>query len=372
MKLDYNINRQKHSIVFCKRNNLSVLSKSLNKIKSDKNVLFIYDKKINKKIVDEVFYELKLSGCNIIKIECYGEKLNKNEKLLFKILDILLANNFTKKSIIISFGGGVIGDVSALASNLYLRGLNYICIPTTMTAIVDSSIGGKTAINYKGVTNSIGTYYHPKIVFILENIIKSLPEREFLAGIAEVIKCGIIGDKKIINLLRSEKNKILKRNTNLVFSMCYLTLKTKIKFFINDIYEKDKRLSLNFGHTFAHAIEMAIEQKLKRDFIRHGEAVGLGMLCEIFYEKKRKEKIYNTIKTLLQNYRLPTNISLKNISINRANLQSSIYQKVFLDKKKLDKYPRYISVKNFLKTNVKEIKDFNFLNDVIAQIIDNK
>ena len=116
-----------------------------------------------------------------------------------------MANNFTKKSIIISFGGGVIGDVSALASSLYLRGLNYICIPTTMTAIVDSSIGGKTAINYKGITNSIGTYYHPRLVFILESIIKSLPEREFLAGIAEIIKCGVIGDKKILNLLKTSQ-----------------------------------------------------------------------------------------------------------------------------------------------------------------------
>ena len=240
MKLEYTINKEKNSIIFCKKNNFSILSKSLDKINSDKNVLFIYDKKINKKNIDEIFNELKLSGCNILKIECHGDKTNKNEKLLFKILDILLANNFTKKSVIISFGGGVIGDVSALASSLYLRGLNYICIPTTMTAIVDSSIGGKTAINYKGITNSIGTYYHPKLVFILENIIKSLPDREFLAGIAEIIKCGIIGDRKILNLLKSEKDKILNRDTNLLFKICYLTLKTKINFFINDIYEKNK------------------------------------------------------------------------------------------------------------------------------------
>ncbi len=372
MKLDYKINKEKNSIIFCKKNNFTVLSKSLNKINSDKNVLFIYDKKINKKIVDEVFYELKLSGCNIIKIECHGDKTNKNEKLLFKILDILLANNFTKKSIIISFGGGVIGDVSALASSLYLRGLNYICIPTTMTAIVDSSIGGKTAINYKGITNSIGTYYHPRLVFILESIIKSLPEREFLAGIAEIIKCGVIGDKKILNILKHHRDKILNRNTDFLFKICYLTLKTKIKFFINDIFEKDKRLSLNFGHTFAHAIEMAIEQKLKRDVIRHGEAVGLGMLCEIFYDKGKKEKIYKTIKDLLEKYNLPTFISLKNIPIGKVNLQDSIYRKIFLDKKKLDKYPRYISISNFYNTKPKEIKDFDHLNETIDQIFKKK
>ena len=372
MKIDYRINNNKHSVVFCRSNKLDVVSKSVASIKSDKNILFIYDDKISRNIVNEIYDELKLSGCKIIKIECTAEKFNKNEKLLFKILDVLLANNFTKKSIIISLGGGVIGDVSALASSLYLRGLYYVCIPTTMTAIVDSSIGGKTAINYKGIINSIGTYYHPKLVFIIDEIIKTLPDREFFAGIAEVIKCGVIGDKKILKLLKSKKEQILKRNNNFIFKMCYLTLKTKLKFFIDDIYEKDKRLSLNFGHTFAHAIEMAIEQKIKKDYIRHGEAVGIGMLCEVFYEKGKKEKVYQTIKSLLENYNLPTNISLKDIPFKKSNLQNSIYKNIFLDKKKIDKYPRYISVKNFHNTRVKEIQDFDLLNDSITQIIMDK
>tara|TARA_A100001015_G_C15025430_1_gene730234 strand:- start:728 stop:1840 length:1113 start_codon:yes stop_codon:yes gene_type:complete len=369
MKLNYTINKEKHSVIFCKQNNISILSKSISSIHSDRNILFIYDRKINTNIVNEIIYELKLSGCNIIKIECEGDKINKNEKLLFKILDILLANKFTKKSILISFGGGVIGDVSALASSLYLRGLSYICIPTTMTSIVDSSVGGKTAINYKGITNSIGTYYHPRLVFILESIIESLPEREFFAGIPEIIKCGVIGDKKILNLLKSEKENIIKRKINLIFKICYLTLKTKINFFKDDIFEKKKRLSLNFGHTFAHAIEMAVEQKINKDFIRHGEAVGIGMLCEIFYEKGKKEKIYQTIEEILKKFNLPTFLSLDKIPMNKIKLQNSIFKKIFLDKKKLDKYPRFISVKNFCKTTPKEIRNFDLLNDTISKIL---
>ena len=111
--------------------------------------------------------------------ECKGDKVNKNKKFLFELIDTLLKNKFTKRSVVISCGGGVVGDVSALASSLYLRGLYYFNIPTTITAIIDSSIGGKTAINYKGVTNSVGTYYHPKNVFILEEILK-LYQRESL------------------------------------------------------------------------------------------------------------------------------------------------------------------------------------------------
>lgn len=369
MKLDYMINKQKHSVIFCRSNYLGIISKTIESIKSDKNILFIYDSNIDKKIVKEILDELKTTGYNLIKVECVSQKLNKNEKLLFKILDILLANKFTKNSVIISFGGGVLGDVSAMASSLYLRGLNYICIPTTMTSIVDSSIGGKTAINYKGITNSIGTYYHPTTVFILEKIIKTLPNREFVAGIAEIIKCGIIGDNKIINLLKNSKKQVINRDINTIFKICFLTLKTKIKFFQNDVYEKNSRLSLNFGHTFAHAIEMSIEQKIKKDFLRHGEAVGIGMLCEVFYEKKKKDKIFHLIENLLKEYNLPTKISLKGIPFNKNNLQNSIYNNIFLDKKRANKNPRFISISRLQKSKIKEIIDYDHLNETILGAI---
>ena len=183
---------------------------------------------------------------------------------MFRILDILINYKFTKKSVIVSFGGGVVGDVSALASSLYLRGMIYFCIPTTMTSMIDSSIGGKTGINYKGVINSIGNYHHPKSVFILEDVINELPEREYFAGFAEIIKCGLIENNKILSFLNTNSQKLQKRKIKEIFKICELTLKTKINFFSKDIYEKNIRLFLNFGHTFAHAIEMAIENNIKR------------------------------------------------------------------------------------------------------------
>ena len=142
-----------------------------------------------------------------------------------------------------------------------------------------------------------------------------MPEREFLAGIPEIIKYGIIGNKNILNVLQNKQNQVLNRNINVLFNLCYLSLQTKIKFFLNDIFENNKRLSLNFGHTFAHAIEMAIEKKTKKDFIRHGEAVGIGMLCELYYEKKKKDKIFKIIENLLIKYNLPTKIILSKIPL---------------------------------------------------------
>ena len=167
MQIKYKLEKEDHFVTFCKTNSLEKISKFFEKINSDKNVLLLYDKNINKEIIKKIYNELKISGCNIILKECKGDKINKNKKFLFDLIDTLLKNKFTKRAVVFSCGGGVIGDVSALASSLYLRGLYYFNIPTTITSIIDSSIGGKTAINYRGITNSIGTYYHPKNVFIL-------------------------------------------------------------------------------------------------------------------------------------------------------------------------------------------------------------
>ena len=165
MILNYDINKETNK-VYIKKNSNPYILKELERLSSDKKVLFIYDEKINQIFVKDILNNLKLSGCNIYSQKLAGSKINKTTKTLYKIIDFLLKNNFTKKSVIISFGGGVIGDICGLASCLYLRGMIYMHIPTTMTAIVDSCIGGKCGLNYNDVINSIGVYYHPKSVFV--------------------------------------------------------------------------------------------------------------------------------------------------------------------------------------------------------------
>ena len=367
--ISYSINNTEHRITFCKTKKLEKISDSIENVKSDKNVLLICDNKIDKIVVKNIFSELKLSGCKIFSLQIKGYKFNKNEKFLFKILDFLIKNKFTKKSVILSCGGGVVGDVAALASSLYLRGTIYYSIPSTMTAIVDSSIGGKTGINYKGIINSLGTYYHPRNVFILEDIISSIPQREYLAGFAEVIKCGLIDNKKILSYLENEKNSIIKRDFKKIEKVCEMTLKTKIKFFKDDIYENNNRLMLNFGHTFAHAIEMAIENELKKDMIRHGEAVALGILCEIYFANKSKNTLFSLSKKFFELFNLPTFLNLKNLNLDKVKLMNEIYKNIFLDKKKISHYPRYISLKKIGKPKIDEIKDFDFINDTLLKVL---
>ena len=177
-------------------------------LKSDRKILLIYDKNVSSEFVRDILSGLKIKGSKVILAEAEGSKIKKNEKLLFKIIDLFIQNKFTKKSLLICIGGGVLGDVSGLASSLYLRGILYFNIPTTMTSIIDSCLGGKTAINYKNIINSLGNYYHPNSIYISTKLIKNIPNREYIAGFPEILKCALINKKKIfLNYLISNKKK---------------------------------------------------------------------------------------------------------------------------------------------------------------------
>lgn len=367
MKITYKINDLNHNVVFCYDKHATQIKKNLSYFQSDKKMLVIIDKNLSHKFTKYFVNDLKQTDFEIFFLKVEGNKKNKNEKLLFKIINKLIEKKFTKRSVVISCGGGVIGDVSALAASLYLRGLIYFHVPTTMTAIVDSCIGGKTGINYKNIINSMGSYYHPRTVFISKNIINLIPNREFLAGLPEIIKSGVIDNNNIIKMLIDNNKKYLSRKFDYMSKLIRLTLKTKIKFFKNDIYENSKRLNLNFGHTFAHAIEMAVKKK-NRDIIRHGEAVGIGMLCEIYYFQGRS-KLFNFLFNLLSLYNLPT--SLKNFTKKNEKkvLRSKIFKNIFLDKKRVSKYPRIIKILKLGSSEIIEMKDNKKIKKTIDDVI---
>ncbi len=316
MLLKYKVNNKNHNIIFCpdreplkikkKIRSYTQIAKDLKKNYNDKKIVLIFDKRINKKIMNYLIHDLRISFKDIKIISFQGSKKNKNIKQLLRIIDFLIKKKFTKKSVLISCGGGVIGDICGLATSLYLRGMTHYHIPTTMTAIVDSCIGGKTGINYKGIINSIGNYYHADRVYISKNIIKYIPYREYISGIPEILKCGLINNKKIIDLLKNKK-KFLTRDFEFISKLIHLTLETKIKFFKKDVEERKERLKLNFGHTYAHAIEMALESK-NFELIRHGEAVAIGLLCEIYYGNGI-DKHFKIVREILKIYKIPHNLN---------------------------------------------------------------
>ena len=195
----------------------------------------------------------------------------------------------------------MVGDISGYVASSYLRGIQFIQIPTTLLAQVDSSVGGKTAINISAGKNLVGAFYNPKGVIIDTSSLHSLPTREFRAGLAEVIKYGLIQNKKLLSLLSHNIVNILGRQPGIVEQIIYESLKTKSKIVTQDEKETGIRAILNFGHTFGHAIEA--HEKYKK--ILHGEAVAKGMLVASkisCLEGCISEKDFLKISALLEAY----------------------------------------------------------------------
>ena len=165
--------------------------------KESKEDIFIIDKFINSKI--------KL---NRKKIIISPSEIEKNFSKLQNVIQKLLNLGITRDTKIICVGGGVVQDISSFLSSIIFRGINWYFYPTTIISQCDSCIGGKTAINYRGIINSVGNYFHPKIVFIVNKIIQKIPEREYRSGIPEILKCGLISKNKILNLLENKKELI--------------------------------------------------------------------------------------------------------------------------------------------------------------------
>ena len=195
-----------------------------------------------------------------------GDK-SKNVDNLLKISRFLFDKDFKRNDIITSFGGGMVNDITGMAASLYYRGVNLIHIPTSLIGQVDSSIGGKTGVNFDYCKNVLGTFYDPRLVLIETNYLKTLPKREITNGLGELIKAGFIGDEKIIKTIEKTKDAYL--NPKLIKR----AIELKKNFVESDYYDRGARHVLNLGHTFGHAIESASNFN-----ISHGEAVIMGMI----------------------------------------------------------------------------------------------
>lgn len=202
-----------------------------------------------------------------------GEKY-KTMETWNTMLTALLANNHTRSSTLIALGGGVIGDVAGFAASAYQRGIKFIQVPTTLLSQVDSSVGGKTAINHPLGKNMIGAFYQPQSVVIDLNCLKTLPQRELSAGLAEVIKYGIILDSAFFSWLEQHIDDLLNLDVNALSYCIYRCCELKAQVVAADETEQDMRAILNLGHTYGHAIEA----ELGYGNWLHGEAVSVGMV----------------------------------------------------------------------------------------------
>ena len=200
---------------------------------------------------------------------------SKSQAIFADMLESLLAQNLDRKTVLVALGGGVVGDITGFAASVLLRGLRFIQIPTTLLAQVDSSVGGKTGINSTHGKNLIGTFHQPHMVLIDPNVLQSLPHRHKLAGYAEVVKYGLIRDKRFYDWLDENVNNVFESETDILSNAIYQSCRNKAEVVMGDEREQGDRALLNFGHTLAHGLEAACGYN--PDILLHGEAVAIGM-----------------------------------------------------------------------------------------------
>ncbi|MGZ3752666.1 MAG: 3-dehydroquinate synthase, partial [Mucilaginibacter sp.] len=239
----------------------------------------------------------KLDNFDIIEINS-GEE-SKNIDFCIGVWKMLIDFSADRQSLLINLGGGVISDLGGFAASTYKRGIDFVHVPTTLLSQVDASVGGKTGIDMDNIKNIIGTFTQPKAVFIEHSFLQTLPERQILSGLAEMLKHGLIADASYWNLL---KNSDLKKPSA---KLVYHSVEIKNKVVIEDPHEMGIRKSLNFGHTVGHAVET---YSLMNDEnpLTHGEAIAIGMICEAKLSNMKiglsDDELTEIVKTIVDLY----------------------------------------------------------------------
>ncbi|MCE3255715.1 MAG: bifunctional shikimate kinase/3-dehydroquinate synthase [Rickettsiaceae bacterium] len=254
---------------------ISEIAGQISRIKSYSKIIVLTDSNVaglHLHALNDELKKLPIESKNII-VEA-GEK-SKSFSNLQTVLEQILEIGIDRKSLLIAFGGGVVGDLCGFAASILLRGVDFIQVPTTLLSAVDSSVGGKTAINSKSGKNLIGSFYQPKLVLCDLNFLDTLPERDFVCGYAEAVKYGFIRDKNFFNYLEENLDKIKKRDKEVLQKIIVRSCQIKAEIVGADERENDVRAILNFGHTFGHVFET--ETGYSNELF-HGEAVAIGMV----------------------------------------------------------------------------------------------
>ncbi len=284
----------------------------------DTKVAIVTNPTVSKLHLDKLLASIK--GVEPLVVEVPDGEEYKTMDTVLSILDRLFENRFDRKSLLIAFGGGVIGDMTGFSASIFQRGIDFIQIPTTLLSQVDASVGGKTGVNNQFGKNLIGSFYQPKAVYIDPNFLNTLPDREYSAGVAEVVKMAVMFDEEFFRFLQKSD---LKDRAN-IEKMIARSVSLKAEVVNQDEKESGIRAVLNYGHTFAHVIEN--ETNYSRYL--HGEAVAMGMVMAnelaielglLSHEEAQK------IEELLKRNGLPTRYKIEDID--------SFYEHFFLDKK---------------------------------------
>ena len=270
------------------------------------NVAIVTNTTVAPLYLEQVSQTLQSAGVTVLPIILPDGEAYKNTETLNKIYDVLLENRCERSTTLIALGGGVIGDLTGYAAATYLRGVPFIQMPTTLLSQVDSSVGGKTGINHPLGKNMIGAFYQPQLVLADIDTLQTLQAREFSAGVAEVIKYGLIRDADFFDWLEGNMPSLMQLDEQVLSEAIYRSCQNKADVVAKDEHEQGERALLNLGHTFGHAIENAMGYGVWL----HGEAVAAGTMMAADLSQRMgwlAQNEFLRIKCILQAANLPIN-----------------------------------------------------------------
>jgi len=342
---------QKSYTIYMGKGIINSIGSNIKKIHKGKKIVIITDKNVDSYYGKEIKRNLEKNDYEVNKIALKPGEKSKSVETLLEVYNQLLNFNITRKDLIIAFGGGVVGDLAGFVAATFLRGVPYLQVPTSLLAQIDSSIGGKVAINLQQGKNIIGNFYHPKAVFIDPEVLNTLDRRFLHDGLGEVIKYGCIKDRQLFKKLLeySTDEELLSNIDEIIYSCC------KIKKSIVEKDEKDfgERMILNFGHTIGHAVEKYYDYRK----FTHGEAVAIGM----YNITKNSEMMGMTeegtselIKEVLKKYSLPYEMPI----VSKEN----IIDIIGIDKKNQGEYINIALIKNIGNGFIKKINRAEMLS----------
>lgn len=268
--LRVNLDEKSYNITF--HDSFSQLAGVMEEINAPKKLLVVTDSNVAELYLPEVM-EILSKEYDVSSFVFSAGEENKNMNTITDICKACMEHKMDRRSMIVALGGGVVGDMAGFAAAIYMRGISFVQVPTTLLSQSDSSVGGKTGIDFCGAKNILGAFLQPKHVYINVSAVKTLPQREIISGLGEVIKHGIIRDKGFYDFLRANVTKIKQLEYSVMESMCKQNCKIKAGVVEQDERENGVRAHLNFGHTIGHAIESASDFRLT-----HGACVALGMI----------------------------------------------------------------------------------------------
>ena len=314
------------------------LGRKCARLKLGTRCAIITDTNVGKRYAKAVFNSLVASGFSPSLIVVPAGETAKSLKTVQTGYDLLAAHRLERKSFIVALGGGVVGDLAGFVAATYLRGIAFVQVPTTLLAQVDSSVGGKVGVNLKAGKNLVGAFYQPRLVLCDLDALDALPEREFRAGLAEIIKYGIIYDAKLFALLERDLPKLLKREAKTLAAVVARCCEIKAEVVGQDETEGGVRAILNFGHTIGHAIENSSGYGK----YLHGEAIAIGQVAAARLSAGLTglpEDDVSRIRNLFRRAGLP--VALKLNSVQRRKLFTAMK----LDKKVSDGEIKFVLAK---------------------------